>query len=490
MTRSRARLAVVPDRPLRVVYYIRVSKIRGRRRGEDFHSPDVQLSWMRRKTPGMQEVEVIDCDLDKTGKDFDRQGVERIVALAEAGAFDVLCVYRVDRFGRNTLEGLKLLQWLATKGITIVSAKEHVDTSTAEGRKHLTDLLSGAQMRSEEIGEHWSDSIDERAQNGEHHGHKLFGYHKVKKRMVPHPLHGPIMEGAFIAYGENERLKVICERIYSLTGKRATPKLMKDRFRNPVYLGQVRAAGELLPGNHPALVTQETWELVQARLVREAGLPPRARVAGWSLSGLLYCTKGCRVQQYPSARLDKDGEQIRRLICGQAKSEIVDPCPGIGSPAMNETVKAVLDRVKIRISKLRTDAAAIAEFAARRSAGLIEVAQLKDQLKATRAAMTKLTLSYSKDRGMIPEAAFRAAMAELVEGEEAVRRELAMSEQASKIENPLEVANAAETLLRLWPEMDEYERNENLATVIKRITIRRSERWREPVAARIEIDWW
>lgn len=487
MTRARARLAVVPDRPLRVVYYIRVSQVRGRQ-GDDFHSPEVQLSWMRRKTIGTQEVEVIDCDIDVPGGTFEREGIERVKQLAEQRAFDVLCVYRVDRFGRNTLESLKMLNWLADKGITIMSAKENVDTTTPAGRKHLTDLLAGAQMRREEIGENWSDTIDERAQNGEHHGHRLFGYHKVKKRMVSHPLHGPIMEGAFIAYAEGERLKVICERIYALTGRKATPKLMKERLRNPVYLGKVVAAGEELPGNHTPLVSAETWELVQARLAHEAGLPPRVRVAGWSLSGLLFCTQGCRVQQYPSARRGSNGEQIRRLICGQAKSEIVDPCPGIGSPAMSETVNAVLKQVEIHVSNLLTDAKVIAEFAERRAFSLVETGRLKTQLASTRTAMTKLTLAHA--RGSVPEAAFDAAMAELVEGEQAIQRELAVAKQGAEATSPIEVANAAQTLLKLWPEMDEYERHGALAAVVKRVVIRRAARWREPVAARIEIDFW
>lgn len=84
---TKRRLAAVPDRPLRVVPYIRVSALMGRG-GDDFHSPEVQLRAMRRKTIGMQEVEVIDCDIDRTGRDFAREGIDRIRVLAQTKAID------------------------------------------------------------------------------------------------------------------------------------------------------------------------------------------------------------------------------------------------------------------------------------------------------------------------------------------------------------------------------------------------------------------
>src|SRR5687768_2774212 len=148
MKATNRRLVAVLDRPLRVVVYIRVSALMGRG-GDDFHSPEVQLGAIRRRTIGMREVEVIDCDIDQTGTTFDRKGIDRVRELAEAGLMDVLAVYNVSRLGRNTLESLKFLNWLADRGVTIISAKQHIDTSTPSGRKHLTDLLAGAQMQSE-----------------------------------------------------------------------------------------------------------------------------------------------------------------------------------------------------------------------------------------------------------------------------------------------------------------------------------------------------
>jgi site-specific DNA recombinase len=129
----RRALAAVPDQPRRVVAYRRVSALMGRG-GDDFHSPDVQLQAIRRVTTGMVEVAVID-DIDRTGRHFAREGIDKIRALAEAGHLDVLAVYDVSRLGRNVRESLAFLSRLADRGVTIVSACEQVDTLRRDRRR-------------------------------------------------------------------------------------------------------------------------------------------------------------------------------------------------------------------------------------------------------------------------------------------------------------------------------------------------------------------
>jgi site-specific DNA recombinase len=158
---TRRHLAAVPEQPRRVALYVRVSALMGRG-GDDFHSPDVQTNAMRRLTAGLQEVDVIE-DIDQTGRTFSRDGIDKIRKLAEAHAIDAVAVYNVSRLGRNVLESLKFLTWLAERGVTILSATEHIDTGTPSGRWMLTNMLAIAEMRSDEISGEWARTIHHRA---------------------------------------------------------------------------------------------------------------------------------------------------------------------------------------------------------------------------------------------------------------------------------------------------------------------------------------
>jgi len=73
------------------------------------------------------------CD-DASGATTDRPGLGQALAAARAGGFDVLLVYRVDRFSRRIRDLVVLLDELDSSGVAFRSATEPFDTSTPVGR--------------------------------------------------------------------------------------------------------------------------------------------------------------------------------------------------------------------------------------------------------------------------------------------------------------------------------------------------------------------
>src|SRR5262249_53766974 len=82
---------------------------------------------------------------------------------------------------------------------------------------------------------------------------------------------------------------------------------------NPIYIGQIAHKGQLYPGQHPALIDDETWAAVRDQLVANAGRHRRkARAAEPSLlAGLLYDASGGRLT--PSHAVKK-GRRYRYYI--------------------------------------------------------------------------------------------------------------------------------------------------------------------------------
>ncbi len=326
---TRRRLAAVPDRPQRVVLSVPVSALIGRG-GDDFHSPEVQIGSMRRVTSGMQVVEVIDDDIDQTGRTFDREGIKRVRDLAEANAIDAIAVYNVARFGRNTMEGLQFLNWLADRGVTILSATEHIDTSTPSGRWLLTNMLAVAEMRSDEIGLEWSRVHAHRAKAGKAHGTPPTGYVKGEDgKLVPHPTFAPAITQAFTDYADDKDVdgdvKRIRRTLRAVTGLNMSGPAFKKILQNRAYLGEVRVGTVVTEGAHEPLVDNVTWQRVQTRLRRDSRTPARLAEPQYALSGLLYCG----VCEKRGNHRRADAGKIRMFCREQEENRA---CAGFGRP--------------------------------------------------------------------------------------------------------------------------------------------------------------
>ncbi|MEU7620506.1 recombinase family protein [Micromonospora rifamycinica] len=468
----RRTLAAVPDRPTRVVLYVRVSSLMGRG-GEDFHSPNVQTTAMRRATHGMTEVAVVD-DIDVSGTHFSRDGIDKVRALARSGQLDALAVYDVSRFGRDVLESLLFLRELADAGVRIISATEHIDTSTPAGEMMLINMLNVAQYRAREIGRSWSGAIARRAERGQHHGRPL-GYIKQGKQLVPDPALAPAITETFRRYAVDEPIGQVTAYLASARGVPMHTANVKTLLRRPTYLGLVVTDDQVLPGEHEALTDPDTWIRVQRRLAREAGTPPRALAQTWALVGLVQCPHGHRLQR-----------QGGRLVCGQGRGDVKGgDCPGVGRPLIARVEDEVIAQVADYARQLRTDAGMRTARLARASVGRADRDRLEREVAETRAAMVKLATRNALDQ--LPDAVYQEVLSGLRRTEHAAVAELARLAPAAEVPDPEREAAMVETLVGLWPEMTMAERGKALRAVVDRVEVRPAERWREPESKRVTV---
>ncbi|WP_416902715.1 recombinase family protein [Micromonospora echinospora] len=468
----RRTLAAVPDRPTRVVLYVRVSSLMGRG-GEDFHSPDVQLAAMRRTAHGMTEVAVVE-DIDRTGRHFSREGIDKVRAMARSGQIDALAVYDVSRLGRNVRESLTFLAELADQGVTILSASEQVDTSTPAGRLMLTNMLAIAEYRSDEIGRGWAGAIQRRAERGQHHGRPL-GYLKKNKQLVVDPVVGPAITEVYRRYAAGARIGEVTEYLAAIRGVAMTNVNVKTMLRNPSYLGKVPTADGIYDGDHDALTDEDTWQRVQDRLAVEAGTPPRALAHSWALVGLVECPRGHKLQ--------KQGD---RLVCGHGRGDTKGgDCPGVGRPFIHLVEEETLRQVAAYAADLRTDAGARAARATRIDGSRADRVRLEKELATTRAAMVKLATRNALDQ--LPDDVYQEALGELRRAEASAAAELARLAPVRDAPTPEAEAAAVETLLALWPEMTNEERGRALRAVVDRVEVRAAERWRQPESERVTV---
>lgn len=97
----------------------------------------------------------------------------------------ILLFYNLSRFSRNTRQALNLIEKLKSRGITLVSAQEDIDTSTAFGRQTLRSQLSSAEYESDVIGERVRRVREFKKSLGGHVGSVPYGY-KTEAKEVEH----------------------------------------------------------------------------------------------------------------------------------------------------------------------------------------------------------------------------------------------------------------------------------------------------------------
>src|ERR1019366_519304 len=94
-----------------------------------------------------QYREIAETYADKMSGAKDRRpALDRLMADAKRGKFDVVAVWRFDRFARSTSHLLRALEEFAALGIDFVSLKETIDTSTPTGKMVFTVLAAVAEL--------------------------------------------------------------------------------------------------------------------------------------------------------------------------------------------------------------------------------------------------------------------------------------------------------------------------------------------------------
>jgi DNA invertase Pin-like site-specific DNA recombinase len=132
---------------LKIAIYARVST----KNGQD---PEMQLAELReyvRSRKWKITGEYVDKGI--SGASDSRPELNRLMADANRRRFDVVVVWKFDRFARSVSHLLRALETFRALGIEFVSLSENIDTSTPTGKMVFTVLASVSELERSLIGE-------------------------------------------------------------------------------------------------------------------------------------------------------------------------------------------------------------------------------------------------------------------------------------------------------------------------------------------------
>lgn len=374
---DRRHLAAAPQTPAAAVGYVRVSMAR-----EEMISPDLQKGHLRdhEQRHPLRILEMVE-DLDISGRSFARAGIQRIIAGVEAGEWQVVLVYRYDRFGRNVRDSLVNIAKVEQAGGRVVSVTEPFDANTAIGKYGRTNILAVAELQSDLIGEGWKSTHAHRAARGlPHSGRPRFGYlyldgsywpdtaeRRAERGLDPAGATAPYLLEAYRRFARGDSVRSICrwlndEQIRTTSGGPWVPISLYRMLDSGFAAGllYLRSRNEHVPGAQEPIVDQQLWE--RFGKVRRDGRrrSPWDRRPAHPLSGLIRCGGCLKPMAAGNTRDRKDAVPRRVYRCSSKMAGL--PCPGGGAI----TAQIAEDAVRAWVDALAGDVEESARVAAER----------------------------------------------------------------------------------------------------------------------------
>ena len=229
-----------------------------------------------------------------------REEFNRMIDEAMAGKIDMIVTKSISRFARNTLDCLKYIRQLKEKNIPVYFEKENINTMDAKGEVLLTIMASLAQQESQSLSQNVKLGFQYRYQQGQitvNHN-RFLGYTKDEKgQLIIDPDEAVVVRRIYREYLEGASLQQICRGLEAdgiLTGagkKKWRPESVKKILQNEKYIGDALLQKtytvdflekKRVPNNglvpqyyvensHPAIVTPQTFDLVQHELSQRKG---------------------------------------------------------------------------------------------------------------------------------------------------------------------------------------------------------------------------
>jgi DNA invertase Pin-like site-specific DNA recombinase len=256
-----------------------------------------------------------------SGGNIERPGLQRLLADVRGGRIDIVVVYKVDRLTRSLADFARLVEIFDAQGASFVSVTQQFNTTSSMGRLTLNVLLSFAQFEREVTGERIRDKIAASKKKGMWMGGNVpLGYDANERTLIINPAEADTVRRIFALYRELGCVRRVTEEADRLglrtkcsTTAKGTERSGKPFSRghlygllsNPIYIGQIAHKGALYPGQHPALIDEETWIAVRNQLAANTSDHRRkAKAAEPSLlAGLLVDVQGERLS--PSHTVNK-----------------------------------------------------------------------------------------------------------------------------------------------------------------------------------------
>ena len=274
-------------------------------------------------------ITVVGTYIDRaySAKTDDRPEFQHMIKDSAKKIFDVVLVWKLDRFARNRYDAVNYKHQLEKNGVHLVSAMEPISQGP-EGIMVESMLIGMAEYYSAELALKVARGERENALQCKYNGGVVpLGFTIGKEDRLYHidPETAPIVQEIFTRYADGEPAEKIAaslnERgLRTRTGKPFVKNSFFQIFRNRRYIGEYRYKDIVTPGGIPAIIDQDLFDRVQQRFEQNKiahGRPAKEDVS-YLLTTKLFCGK-CGTLMGGESGTSHMGNTYYYYKCGNAK---------------------------------------------------------------------------------------------------------------------------------------------------------------------------
>lgn len=275
-------------------------------------------------------ITVLSTYIDRalSAKTDNRPEFQRMIKDSAKSLFDMVIVWKLDRFARNRYDSAHNKAILRKNGVKVVSAKEAIaEDSTGI---LLESLLEGyAEFYSAELSEKVIRGLTENALKRKYNGGGLpLGYSITPNQDLQiDPLTAPLVLEAFTRYSQGATIMHLVDWLNEQGVKSGSQGPMridcvKRMLKNRRYIGEYKYRDIVEPDAIPAIVPKDLFERVQERLAKNKKAPARFKAAEeqYLLTTKLFCGK-CGAYMVGESGTSHTGKFHQYYKCVTAKKK-------------------------------------------------------------------------------------------------------------------------------------------------------------------------
>ena len=260
-----------------------------------------------------------------SAKTDNRPQFQQMIKDSERKLFDMVLVWKLDRFARNRYDSARYKTQLKKNGVKLMSATEIISDGP-EGII-LESVLEGyAEYYSADLSEKVIRGMTENALKGKFTGGAVpVGYRiDENQRFQTDPLTAPLIAEAFRMYNEGATMTEVRDWLneHQVKNPRGGPmsyNTVQHMLKNRRYIGELKYRDILIPDAIPPIVSPELFEDVQIKMAKNKKAPARRKAEDdYLLTTKLFCGY-CGSLMFGESGTSRSGDVHRYYKCATVK---------------------------------------------------------------------------------------------------------------------------------------------------------------------------
>lgn len=274
------------------------------------------------------DIQIVETYIDRalSARTDRRPDFQRMIKDSSGKKFEVVIVWKLDRFARDKYDSAHYKRILKNNGVKVISATEAISAG-AEGIL-LESMLEGmAEYYSAELSEKVIRGLTENALKCKYNGGTLpIGYIIDSEQYFQiDPLTAPAVLDAFKHYADGASMREITDEmnlkgVRTKRGGKISINSVTRMLHNRKYIGEYKYNDIVQPSGIPAIIPEDLFNRVQERMAANKKAPAKHKAEDeYLLTTKLFCGK-CQCYMVGESGTSKTSHVHRYYKCASVKN--------------------------------------------------------------------------------------------------------------------------------------------------------------------------